>query len=151
MSSKIAKVRKPESAQEGRSPLSLPIRHRKCFGRFAAPLQEELNCLFDEVFADTETLGDGADISFPAVDISESEKTYNIEVNITDMAPEDLDISTTYNFLTITGEQGESNAGYRSFHRTFSLPETADTSKAKASFKDGVLIVAVPKKTGRIS
>ena len=147
MSGKTARVGKPGSAIKARSPVFLPIRHRNCFGRFAAPLQEEMNALFDEVFADTETSGEGADISFPVIDISETERTYNVDIQVPGMRPEDLDVSTTYNFLTIAGER-KGKPAHPAFHRTLSLPETADTGKAKASFKKGVLNISIPKRTG---
>ena len=35
---------------------------------------------------------------------------------------------------------------YGSFHRSFTLPQTVDRGKIKASYKDGVLKVLLPKK-----
>jgi HSP20 family protein len=35
---------------------------------------------------------------------------------------------------------------YSSFKRTFTLPDTADTDKIKASYKDGILSINIPKK-----
>jgi HSP20 family protein len=35
---------------------------------------------------------------------------------------------------------------YTSFKRSFSLPESAESTKIKASYKDGILSVTVPKR-----
>ena len=60
--------------------------------------------------------------------------------------------------LTLKGErrletQGEGDNGYRrveraygSFHRRFTLPETADAEAISASGKHGVLEVVIPKR-----
>ncbi len=127
---------------------TLPIRHRKCFGRVSAPLQEEMNALFDEIFSDTDAQEENGNVSVPAIKISENETSYNIEVGSPGIKPEDVDICTTYNFITISGETKNKKSEHPcpSFHRTFSLPETADTAKAKATLVNGILKITMPKK-----
>ena len=69
---------------------------------------------------------------------------------------EDVEISVSGNLLTISGETGseekeEKGEYYRSeisrgaFSRTLALPVEVDESKAKASMKDGMLELTLPK------
>ncbi len=127
----------------------IPIRHRKCFGRVSAPLQEEMNSLFDEIFVDTETEGKDSNVTTPVTKFSETDKAINIEIALSDVPTENLDIHTTYNFITISGENHKPKPICPSFHRTFSLPETANTAKAKASLSNGILRISIPKKAVR--
>jgi len=72
------------------------------------------------------------------------------------MRKEDLDISLIDDAITIKGhseheEKEEKGEYYRceiargAFSRTVGLPAAVDTGKAKASFKDGVLEILIPK------
>ena len=36
--------------------------------------------------------------------------------------------------------------GYSSFKRTFTLPDSVESDKVKASYKDGILMVTLPKR-----
>lgn len=106
-----------------------------------------------------------ANLAFPAIDIVENDKDFKIKAEVLGMAPENIDIMIDPGYLTIRGEKKEeTKAGggakdnylrreisYGSFSRTVALPETADVDKAEASFKDGLLIVAVPKKADALN
>lgn len=70
---------------------------------------------------------------------------------------ENVDITITENNLTIRGERKKDEEvkeedyysremSYGSFTRTISLPVEVDSSKAKATFKSGILEIALPKK-----
>ena len=67
-----------------------------------------------------------------------------------------MDLTFEDNILTISGSrerQEESGNGqyrrierrYGRFTRSFALPSQVDTSKVDASFRDGVLLIRVPK------
>ena len=69
---------------------------------------------------------------------------------------EDIEVSVTDNTITIKGstrreEKEEKGEYYRceisrgSFARTVALPDNVDSSKVKATFKEGVLEVVMPK------
>ncbi len=141
------------------TPFSLPILRRNKFDRSIISLQDEMNRLFDDFMNDTNTnfrFWKGGN-SFPVVDIIENEKDFKIRAEFPGMDPDDIEISVTEGFLTIRGERTEEmkeedenylrrEASYGSFNRTLPLPQTADTEKADATFKNGIITINVPKK-----
>lgn len=95
---------------------------------------------------------------FPAMDIAETDDFFNIEVEMPGMGEEDIKLSINENRLTIQGEKSISKKhkdknylsreiSFGSYERVIDLPPSADTSKASASFKKGMLWVKVPKKS----
>ena len=94
--------------------------------------------------------------SLPAVNITEDENGYTIEVAAPGLNKKDFKIDLDKNTLTIASvredKQEESNERYTrrefrytNFSRTFNLPETVDSDKIGASHKDGILYVDIPK------
>ncbi len=92
----------------------------------------------------------------PPVDITESENEFLIKADIPGMKKEDIKISLDDNTLTISGERKEEKEekgknfvkkekAFGSFMRSFSLPHSVDAKGIKASYKEGVLSVNVPK------
>lgn len=93
----------------------------------------------------------------PRADLKETDKGITITAELPGVAEADINVSVTEDRLTISAEKkGEtrkdednyhlSERHYGSVKRTFTLPESADADKAKASFKDGVLSIDVPKR-----
>jgi HSP20 family protein len=93
----------------------------------------------------------------PAVDILETEDAILLKADIPDVKIEDIDIRVENNTLTLRGhrkfEKDEKVKGwhrlersYGEFVRSFALPNTVDTEKVGADYKDGVLVVTLPKK-----
>ena len=98
------------------------------------------------------TLADWA----PAVDIVEDEKEWMVKAELPEVKKEDVKVTVENGVLTITGERKlekeEKNKKYHrieraygNFMRTFTLPETVDTAKVNAEFKDGLLRVHLAK------
>jgi len=94
--------------------------------------------------------------SMPAVNISEDEKKYNIELAVPGIDKKDLKIDINDDVLTIQteskNESDESVDGYRrkefsysSFCRSFYIPENVERDKIEANYKDGILTVGLPK------
>jgi HSP20 family protein len=92
----------------------------------------------------------------PAVNIEENEKEYIIAVAAPGLEKKDFSISLNSDLLTISAKNnnhGENKSdsylcqefNYTSFSRSFSLPENSDSNKIKASLKNGVLSVVIPK------
>jgi HSP20 family protein len=92
----------------------------------------------------------------PRVDISETDNEFMIKAEIPEVNKEDVKVSVENGVLTIQGErrQEKEEKGkkfhrveryYGSFVRSFTLPDNIDATKIKASFKDGMLNVQVPK------
>jgi len=96
----------------------------------------------------------------PPVDISESDDQYSISVEIPGAKKEDVTVECHDNVLTIKGEKNSEREekeehrhyverSYGSFSRAFTLPSDAAGDRVKATFRDGVLSVEVPKAEAR--
>jgi len=94
----------------------------------------------------------------PALDIVEADDHYNVEAEMPGMGEDDIKVCIDGNRLTIQGEKSTSKKhkdkkyvsreiNYGKYERTVVLPSSADTDKASASFKKGMLWVTIPKKT----
>lgn len=92
----------------------------------------------------------------PTTDMMETDDEYIIESDLPGMSKNDIKINVQGNILTIEGEREketkEEHNGYLrrersfgTFKRSFTLPQNVVEDKVKASFKDGVLTVHVPK------
>ena len=92
----------------------------------------------------------------PAVDVYEDKDDVVVKAEVPGLSKEDLEVDLTESTLTIKGEKKKEeeikeNNYYRSerssgsFTRTFELPAEVKTDQAKASFKDGILEIRVPK------
>jgi len=93
----------------------------------------------------------------PRLDISETEKEYQVTAELPGVEEKDLDITLTKGLLTIKGEKkaDKEEKGknyhriertYGSFERSISLPQDADQQNVSADFNRGVLKVTVAKK-----
>lgn len=92
----------------------------------------------------------------PAVDITEDDAEYLIKAELPEVKREDVKVTVEDGKLTLSGERRlekeESGRKYHrveraygSFLRSFHLPENTDPAKVAAEFKDGVLLVHLPK------
>ena len=93
---------------------------------------------------------------FPKVDVIDKDEEIVVRAEIPGVEKDDLDVSLSENMLTIKGttkhEEKEEHGDYfrremsrGTFSRTVALPAEVDDGKAKASFKDGVLELNLPK------
>lgn len=147
MSAETEKTATPESAHE-RSPLAediieLPIQHKSSFGQEDSPLQEEINCLFNEVFEDSSIMEDQDFCPFPRIDTAKNRKFIKFSAALPGLKPDDIKIYTTYNFVTITGDKAGNCPG--GFRRICPLPDNAAPFKARAFLKNGTLNIIVPR------
>lgn len=115
--------------------------------------------LWDEVFDFplTRNHSGGNATTLPAVNISESEKEYRIELAAPGLNKEDIHIELDQDNLVLSAEKSESKEenkenfsrrefNYSSFSRSFTIPqEKIDADKIEANYKDGVLILRLPK------
>jgi HSP20 family protein len=125
-------------------------------------MQERMSRLFDETLSRVwkeEGLQRG--LWSPPVDIVDREHEVLLKMDLPEMNQSEIDIKVEENTLTIRGERKfiketpEENyiqieRSYGGFHRQFTLPKGIEQDKIKASYKDGVLYVVLPKK-GEIS
>jgi HSP20 family protein len=121
-----------------------------------AQLQDRLN----RVFSDTYGRGDDGLLTsgnwVPPVDIYQNgDHEVVLKAELPDMTREDIDITVDNGTLTIRGEKKFSDEvkeesfrrierRYGTFSRSFSLPQTVDTAKVGAEYKNGVLTVRLP-------
>ncbi len=93
----------------------------------------------------------------PAVDIYETENDLVVKADLPDVDLKDIDVRVENQTLTIAGERKfekqDNTAGYHriersygNFTRSFAVPNSFDTDKIAASFKNGVLSVSLAKK-----
>jgi HSP20 family protein len=97
--------------------------------------------------------------TMPAVNIRETDNSYEVEMAAPGMKKEDFKIELENNMLTISSEKTEEHEedgkekysrreySYQSFQRSFNLPkEVVDEDKIEAHYKDGILQLTIPKK-----
>ena len=100
---------------------------------------------------------DSHSFSVPAVNIKELDTHFEIELAIPGKNKNDFEIEIEDGLLSISSsfnkEQKEDNSkltriefDYNSFKRTFSIPESVDSSKIEATYKGGILKISLSKR-----
>lgn len=97
--------------------------------------------------------------SIPAVNVKESDDNFLVEVAAPGKSKDDFEIELNNNLLTISSEIEEEHKSenieekftrrefsYSAFKRSFSLPNSIDSSKILANYVDGVLKIELPKR-----
>jgi HSP20 family protein len=120
--------------------------------------QREFNRLFGETFKGL--FGD-EELSTrtwaPPVDIFENENSLVLKADVPGVDPRDVEIKVENGMLYLHGERKfekevkEENyhrveRSYGSFARSFSLPSSIDAEKVTAEYKDGQLVLTMPKR-----
>ena len=93
----------------------------------------------------------------PAVNVKETNDSFQLEVAAPGLNKEDFNIELNNSLLTISSntekEETSKEMGYtrrefsyESFSRSFTLPDSIDTTKIKAQYDQGVLNVEIPKR-----
>lgn len=92
----------------------------------------------------------------PSVDVKEDDNMIQVTAELPGIDEKDLNVTLEKNCLLISGEKNEnreekSKKGYYcerkfgSFSRRIALPEGIKTEEIKANYKNGVLILEIPK------
>jgi HSP20 family protein len=120
-----------------------------------AHLQDRINRVFNDTYRSDEGLMTSG-TWVPPVDIYQNgEHEVVIKAELPDMSREDIDITVDNGTLTIKGEKKLAQdvkdeqfhrieRRYGTFSRSFSLPQTVDTAKVGADYKNGVLTIRLP-------
>ncbi|MBI5598304.1 MAG: Hsp20/alpha crystallin family protein [Deltaproteobacteria bacterium] len=118
-------------------------------------LQERMSRIFDEAF-----LRYSGDVSgcvwTPSADIYETEANIVIKVELPGIEIDGVDVEINENVLSLRGERKQSRdvkseyyhimeCSYGTFQRAFILPAVVDKTGVRASFKEGVLEITIPK------
>ncbi|MBO3097994.1 Hsp20/alpha crystallin family protein [Gelidibacter pelagius] len=96
-------------------------------------------------------------MTLPAVNIKENADEFFLEIAVPGMKKSDFNIDVDNKVLSISSETREEQEhkeenytrrefGYSSFKRTFTLPDTIESDKISAQYKEGILTVHLPKK-----
>jgi HSP20 family protein len=119
-------------------------------------LRSEVDRIFDSFPLRLPTLRLGRFTAAPAVEMTETDKSYKIRAELAGMDPENVEVSFEDGLLRIAGEKKEereetergyrlSERSYGSFERLIELPLAAEGDKIEAKFRNGLLTVTVPK------
>ena len=92
----------------------------------------------------------------PRTDMSESDKEYELSIELPGMSEKDVEVTVKDNMITLKGEKKSeretkekdyhiAERSYGSVRRTFSMPADVDAGKVTAKFAKGVLTVHLPK------
>ena len=124
--------------------------------REMAALQDRVNRIFADAYArrddDLTTRGSWV----PPVDIYESDDhELVLKAELPDVTREDITLKVENNTLTISGEKKLDGGvkedqvrrierSYGAFSRSFTLPQSVDTNRIGAEYKNGVLTVRLP-------
>jgi len=118
-----------------------------------------LSDLFQDLFGDTskEKIEYKNYECAPSANILENNQGFELQLAIPGIQKEDVKISLEKNILNVSSEkeaaQIDENTRFTrrefvfgTFSRSFTLPDTIDTDKIGADFKDGILKITLPKK-----
>jgi len=119
-------------------------------------IQTQMNRLFDNFVGQPPSSGMVERVWAPAADMYETKNEVVIAAELPGLSEKDIHLSITGDLLTIRGERqwgGEVQdaSHYRrerwfgKFERTFSLPMPVESGQVKATYRDGVLTVKLPK------
>ncbi len=120
-------------------------------------MQDRMTRLFDEtlsrIFKEEAPRG----VWSPPVDIVEQGNMVILKIDLPEMHQSEIEIKVEENTLIILGERRfikespeehyiQIERPYGQFQRTFALPKAIDQEEIKASYKDGVLRIVLPRK-----
>ena len=119
-------------------------------------LREEMDKVFEDFFGSSHFPSLRREGWMPPVDVHETKKDVVVTIDIPAVDPKDVSITVVEDRLTVKGERKREEdlsqeEYYRServhglFQRTIQLPMEVVGDKARATYKDGVLKITVPK------
>ncbi len=120
--------------------------------------QDRFNRVFNDAF--TRAFGDeepGSRAWMPLVDIHETDDSLVLKADLPGINPDDVEVRVEDNTLYLKGERRfekevkEENLhrlerSYGTFSRSFVLPNSVDSDKVQAAYKDGILTLTMPKR-----
>ena len=98
--------------------------------------------------------------SVPSVNSLENNDSFEIDFAVPGMKKEDFTIELNDKVLVISSETSNTNENdkmrlnefnFSSFQRSFRVPDSVDLDKIKASYKNGILKIKLPKRKESIS
>ncbi len=118
-----------------------------------------VNPFFNDVYSllNDSFLNERHAATVPAVNISESENGFEVALAVPGLKNEDIKINLDKNVLSVSAEKktettdenkkySKREYNFSSFSRSFTLPQSADSSKIEAAYVDGILTLNIAKK-----
>ena len=117
------------------------------------------NDVMDEFFSTAANYRN--DNFMPSVDVSESEKQFEVSVELPGMKKEDITVDLEKGRLTISGERKFENneegknyhrveTKYGSFSRSFQLPDSINEESIVAKYDNGILNITIEKSEDKV-
>jgi len=120
----------------------------------------EVSRFFEDFFNDlplTASMSPRTEGWVPAVDILEKDGNLILRAELPGVNEKDIDVKLEGNILTLKGERKLEHeetkhnyhrveSFYGSFTRSFTLPDSVDTDKIKADYKNGILTISIAQK-----
>jgi HSP20 family protein len=121
-------------------------------------IQSEVNRLFDSFLGrpTATAIGTGSRLWMPVVDMYETQDDLMLSFELPGVREKEISLSITGDMLTVKGERQLSEQPssdnylhmervYGKFERSIRLPVPVQAGQVKATYRDGVLEVALPK------
>ena len=114
----------------------------------------ELDSWFNNISSDIPSFFEGDSLWKPRFEVLDTDIAYRLRAELPGMVKKDVNIEVVDNLLTISGEKNLNNKdtknnysefSYGKFSRSFNLPDDVKGDEIKASMKDGVLALSIPR------
>jgi HSP20 family protein len=117
-------------------------------------LRNEMDRLFDRAWDGDDQPNFGEWV--PRMDLSDSPEILTAKVEVPGIDPKDIQITLEHDMLTVRGEKRveterkdekslRTERVYGSFERKVQLPVAVDAKRVTAAFKNGLLLIEMPK------
>ena len=113
-----------------------------------------MDTIFNSIASDFPEMYEQTASWLPKFEVLNMDNAYRIRADLPGMAKKDINIEVVNNKLTISGERkilddnvnrNFSEINYGTFSKSFNLPDDVLENKIKASMKDGVLALEIPR------
>ena len=119
-------------------------------------IQAEVNRLFDSFFGRPTSVSMSERMWMPVVDVQETENELIVSCDLPGVRDKDVTVSITGDVLTVKGERKAQNEvadenlhrlerWHGKFERHITLPVPVQADQVKATYRDGVLEIRLPK------
>ena len=116
------------------------------------PMMNQIDDLFDSMIYKTLERSENWT---PEVSVFENDKLYTVTLDIPGVEKKEVNIEVEGSSLIVSGKREEANekdmslyycqTRYGNFSRTFNLPEEINVEKINAKYKNGTLMLTLPK------
>jgi HSP20 family protein len=120
---------------------------------------ETLREQLDKAFDGLATARDNSEAAWmPALELADAGDNFVLKAQLPGIDPKDIDVQVTREAISISGERRYENTEekpgyvrsefrYGKFHRTLPLPAHIQNDSVQAEYKDGILMLTLPKVT----